>query len=79
MNDNRDALRERLEAVTGERISALEAVEPAKAKSRNAARDGDYGLGRENNEPETREQDQAPIPQVEKVPASKRIEPDLGL
>ena len=79
VTDNRDALRDRLESVTGERISALEAVEPEKAKLRNAARDADSGLGRENNEPETREQDQAPIPQVEKVPASKRIEPDLGL
>ena len=33
VTDNRDALRERLQAVTGERISALEAVEPERQKT----------------------------------------------
>ena len=33
VTDNRDALRERLQAVTGERISALEAVEPEREKT----------------------------------------------
>ena len=79
VTDDRDALRERLEAVTGERIAALEGIEPEKAKPREAARDADYGLSREHAEPATREQDQAPTPQVEKVHAPERIEHDLGL
>ena len=56
-------------------------IEPApeKAKPREAAWDADYGLSREHTEPATREQDQAPTPQVEKVHAPKRIEHDLGL
>ena len=36
VTDDRAALRERLEAATGERVAALEAVEPERAKSREA-------------------------------------------
>ena len=79
VTDDRNALRERLEAITGERIAALEAIKPEKAKPREAARDADYGLGREKKEAEIREQDQAPILQVEKVRAAKLIEHDLGM
>ena len=70
---------ERLEAVTGERIAALEAIEPEKENSREAACDAEYGLGPENKEPEIREQEQVPISQVEKVRAPKWIEHDVGL
>ncbi len=43
VTDDRDALRERLEAVTGERIAALEAVEPERAKGRDAGREAGSG------------------------------------
>ena len=79
LTDDRNALRERLEAVTGERIAALESIEPEKPKPRQAARDAEFGLDQANKGPEIREQDQAPIPQVEKVRAPKRIEHDLEL
>ncbi|MCY4468614.1 MAG: hypothetical protein OXC08_07815 [Thiotrichales bacterium] len=36
VTDDRAALKEQLEAVTGERIAALEAVEPKRAKDREA-------------------------------------------
>ena len=62
VTDDRNALREPLEAVTGERIAGLEAIEPEKATPREAARDAEHGLGRENKEPQIREQEQAPIP-----------------
>ena len=39
VTDDREALKERLEAVTGERIAALEAVEPERAKGRAAGLD----------------------------------------
>ena len=79
VTDYRNALRKQLEAATGKRIAALEAMERKKAKPREAARDADYGLGRENKEPGRREQDQAPIPQVKKLRAPERIEHDLAL
>ena len=79
VTDDRNALRERLEAVTGERIAALEAIEPEQASPREAARDADHGPGRANREPERRARDRAPTPQVEKVHAPERIEHDLGL
>ena len=39
VTDDRAALREQLEAATGERIAALEAVEPDRAKGREAVLD----------------------------------------
>ena len=45
VTDDRDALRERLEAATGERISALEAVEPERGKTRETTPEA----GRERN------------------------------
>ena len=79
VTDDREALGERLQAVTGERISALEVIEPEKSKPREAAWDADYGLGREKKESEIRQQDQASIPEVEKDRGPNRIRHDLGL
>ena len=47
VTDDATALREQLEAVTGERIAALEAVEPAmdKAAEKDNGRDRSAGLG----------------------------------
>ena len=46
VTDDKAALRETLEAVTGERIAALEAVEPERATGRAAGLDVDRGAGR---------------------------------
>ena len=53
VTDNHNALRERLEAATGERITALEAVAPEWTKSRRAgaeaARNSGPGMGPRRN------------------------------
>ena len=72
VTDDREALRERLKAATGERISALKAVEPEQAVPQ-AGR----ALDRTAETPETPER--APPPEMEEGPAPKRIEHDLGL
>ena len=76
VTDDRNGLRERLEAVTGERIAALELI--GAEKSREVGRDAAYGLGEENKEPEVWEQEQSSIQQVEKSRAANQIEHDLG-
>ena len=45
VTDDRAALREQLEAATGERIAALEAVEPERANGREAAPDDGRNTG----------------------------------
>ena len=75
VTDDARALRERLEAATGERIAALEAVEPEKIKTRGAA--AGRALDRAAEAPEPRERE--PAPEMEKSRAPKRIEHDLGL
>ena len=77
VTDDREALRERLEAATGERIAALEAVEPEKIGTREAAWRTGRALDRAIETPETRERE--PAPEMEKARAPKRIEHDLGL
>jgi len=54
VTDDARALRERLEAVTGERIAALEAVEPAMDKSavKEVARDRGAAIGAEGAPPD---------------------------
>ena len=51
VTDDKAALQEQLEAVTGERIAALEAVEPESAKGREAGVDAGRSAGRENAGP----------------------------
>ena len=79
VTDDREALRERLEAATGERISALEAVAPEKAKTRYAGRDAgpedDQGLGRDSGAPEQRER--TPDPEKERAREPRGIEMDM--
>ena len=74
VTDDKAALREQLEAATGERIAALEAVEPDKAKGREAApetgRDSLKGM-----EPGERTRG----PDAEKVRAPKSVEREFGL
>ena len=73
VTDDKAALREQLQALTGERIAALEAVGEAKAKAPEAAKAGgmDAEIGGEPGSGRTAE--------LEKTPAPKSIDRDLGL
>ena len=77
VTDDREALRERLEAVTGERIAALEAVGLADGTGRDAARDA----GRDRvQSPETGgSQERRSGPGAERTPVSKSVDHGLGL
>ena len=74
VTDDKAALRETLEAATGERIAALEAVGEDKAKAREVA-DGsgrDVAKGTETPQRTAR-------PEPEKAPEPKSVDRDLGL
>ena len=77
VTDDRAALKEQLEAATGERIAALEAVEPERAKGREAGLDSVRSVepGRESWEP----RDRGSEPDTEKTQAPKSADRDLGL
>ena len=79
VTDDKAALKEQLEAVTGERIAALEAVEPDKAKGRDAGLEAGGGAGRESDAPASRERDKAPEPETEPSRAPKGADRELGL
>ena len=71
VTDDRSALRERLEAATGERIAALEAVGTAKTTGRDVERDGLRTVSGEGERSASRERERTPEP--------KTIDRDLGL
>ena len=73
MTDDKAALREQLQALSGERIAALEAVGEAKAKTPEAAKTGgmDAEIAGERSSGRTAE--------PEKTPAPKSADRDLGL
>ena len=88
VTDDARALRERLEAVTGERISALEGI--GEAVQRGHGRDGKVSLNRDRSDRETsappsadkdigREVSQHKAPEPEQPAREKRIEMDMGL
>ncbi len=88
VTDDARALRERLEAVTGERISALEGI--GEAVQREHGRDGKVSLNRDRSDRETsappsadkdigREVSQHKAPEPEQPAREKRIEMDMGL
>ena len=64
VTDDRAPLRERLEAVTGERIAALEAVEPERVKGRKAGLDGDRSVSRGSGPSVAREPERTPEPTI---------------
>ena len=72
VTDDRETLRERLEAATGERISALDAVERNEIDRGEMARETERVLDRGAGSAEM-------LPEIEKPPTSKHIEHDLGL
>ena len=75
VTDDRAALKEQLEAVTGERIAALEAVEPKRAKDREARVDAD----RESGPAESRQRERTPEPDMKNARTPKSVDRDLGL
>ena len=93
VTDDRGALRERLEAVAGERVAALEAIEPERGKAAEAGADKTRERERGPSEQEARapipkavpqvpEREQAPRerkPKPAKVREGPELELDLGL
>ena len=79
VTDDKAALKEQLEAVTGERIAALEAVEPGKATGREALLDGERGTIREDGGSSSQERQRSPEPSLEQTRAPKGLDRDLGL
>ena len=79
VTDDKAALREQLEAATGERIAALEAVEPEKAKGRDAALDAGRSNGDEGGASVSKEAGRTSGPVVEQDRAPKSLDRDLAL
>ena len=79
VTDDKAALRETLEAATGERIAALEAVEPERAKDRAAGVDADRSAGRDGGASESRQPERSSGPDMEEARTSKSVDRDLGL
>ena len=79
VTDDREALKERLEAATGERIAALEAVEPERTKGGEAGVDAGTSLGRESGDSVSRVRGKSQGPELEPSRAPKDLEHNLGL
>ena len=79
VTDDREALRETLEAVTGERIAALEAVGPEKDKGRGAGPVADRSARREDAGTQARQRERVSGAGTEKARAPKIADRDLGL
>ena len=77
VTDDKAALKDQLEAATGERIAALEAVEPNTAKGREAGADASRETGRESGEPVSRER--SPEAGLVQDRGAKGVDRDLGL
>ena len=77
VTDDRAALKEQLEAATGERIAALEAVEPERAKGREAGLDAGRSAGPESGGAASQERGKAPG--MEREGAAKGPDRGLGL
>ena len=77
VTDDKAALKEQLEAATGERIAALEAVEPESAKVRAAEPDTGRDKDRSSDRATSREQTSGP--EMEKARAPKSVDRGLGL
>jgi len=77
--DDRAALKEQLETATGERIAALEAVDPDKAKGRDAAPERGRGEAPGRNTAESWQPGRTPEAEMEQARAPKGIDRDMGL
>ena len=79
VTDDRAALKEQLEAATGERIAALEAVGADKAKGHEAGLEAGRSAGRESGASVSRERDRTPEPEMEGTRAPKSVDRELGM
>ncbi|GEM_PF-5256654 len=79
VTDDKAALKEQLEAATGERIAALEAVEPESAKGREAGADAGRSVEHEGRASQSRDRDRASEPAIEQSRGPKGQDRDLGL
>ena len=79
VTDDKAALRETLEAATGERIAALEAVEPERAKDRATGLDTDRSAGHNGGASESRQPERSSGPEMEEARTPKSVDRDLGL
>ena len=73
VTDDKAALREQIQALTGERIAALEAIGDGKAKAPEAAKAGGMDVEIAGNRASGR------TAEPEKTPAPKSVDRDLGL
>ncbi len=74
-----EAERAQLEAATGERIAALEAVEPDRAKGQDAGLEAGRSAGHESRASVPQERDRSPEREMERTRAPKSVDRDLGL
>ena len=79
VTDDRAALREQLEAATGERIAALEAVEPDRAKGREAVLDTNRSADLDGGAAMSREREWTSSPEMEQNRAPKSVDRELGV
>ena len=79
VTDDKAALREPLEAATGEWIAALEAVEPDKAKGREAALDTNRSADLNGCAAMSREREGTSSPEMGQIRAPKSVDRELGL
>ncbi len=79
VTDDRAALKEQLEAATGERIAALEAVEPERAKGQEAGAEAGRSADRGTGATVSRERGGASSPEPEPVRAPKGADRELAL
>ena len=70
---------EQLEAATGERIAALEALEPGRAKGRDGEMDGTRSADRGIGESVSRDRDRSSGPELEPGRGGRGVDRDLGL
>ena len=79
VTDDKAALQEQLEAATGERIAALEAVEPDRAKGHEAGSDAGRSAGREAGASSSQERERSSGREMESARTPKSLDRDLGL
>ena len=79
VTDSRERLQEHLEAATGERIAALEAIGPERARGRTTGLDAGQGAGRERNASESRQPEGTSGRDIGTSRVPRGVDRDFGL
>ena len=79
VTDDKAALKEQLEAAAGERIAALEAIEPDKAKGQDVGLEVGRSANRESDASALQERDKSPQSEMETSREPKGVDRELGL